>query len=311
VARHRCATATIRIGRAYDNDIVIDDPYVAPHHLQVTRDPAGAWRVEDLGTLNGLLVDGARTPGSSVALDGERVLQIGRTQLRLRDTAYPVAPERAAQAERRQWPILAALMIALLGASGLSQWLTETAEPQLSRYLLPLLALPVFALGWSALWAILARIFAGRARFERNLMVALSGLLAYWLYNTVLNALGFALAWRRIATYQEIGIWCLAGLIVFAHLRVLGPSRPWLKAATAGGLAAVMIALHLVSQADRMVNDQQSLLRDFMPPALRLTALHDENTFFGDVQTLKRRLDRDRLEDQPASPLAILGRSDD
>ena len=42
ISRHRIADvaegASIRIGRAYDNDVVIDDAYVAPHHLQLSRD---------------------------------------------------------------------------------------------------------------------------------------------------------------------------------------------------------------------------------------------------------------------------------
>ena len=35
VARQRCEGAEIRIGRAYDNDVIVDDPYVAPRHLRI------------------------------------------------------------------------------------------------------------------------------------------------------------------------------------------------------------------------------------------------------------------------------------
>ena len=33
VARHRCVGPEVHIGRGYDNDVVIDDPYVAARHV--------------------------------------------------------------------------------------------------------------------------------------------------------------------------------------------------------------------------------------------------------------------------------------
>ena len=53
VARYRCEDGA-RIGRAYDNDVVVDDPYVAPHHARIVRDEAGELFAEDLGSVNGL-----------------------------------------------------------------------------------------------------------------------------------------------------------------------------------------------------------------------------------------------------------------
>ena len=42
-ARHRFtgAEATITIGRGYDNDLVLDDPYVAARHVRIRRDADG------------------------------------------------------------------------------------------------------------------------------------------------------------------------------------------------------------------------------------------------------------------------------
>jgi hypothetical protein len=300
-SRHRCAGATIRIGRAYDNDVVIDDPHVAPHHLRIARDVAGQWVAEDLGSLNGLFVGHAGGRRDHIILDGDRAIRIGHTYLRVRDVDHPVMPERAAGAEPQRWPFLVALGAAALAASALSLWLTEIAEPKLSRYLLPLLALPVLTLGWSAGWATLSRIFSGQARFERNLLITLAGFLVYWLYQNAFTVLGFGLAWRSLAIVQDIGIWCLLGALVFLHLRVIGPTRLWLKAATAAGLSVIVIAMRLAGQADPFTGaDQQTLLRNFMPPALRLTAPHNESAFFGDVERLKRRLDQDRTDETAA-----------
>jgi len=40
-ARVRTASPEVRIGRGYDNDVIVDDPYVAARHLRVFRDEAG------------------------------------------------------------------------------------------------------------------------------------------------------------------------------------------------------------------------------------------------------------------------------
>lgn len=312
VARQRCAGATIRIGRAYDNDVVIDDPHVAPHHLSIARDPAGSWVAEDLGSLNGMFVGRAGGRRDRVLLHGDQVIRIGHTNLRVRGADHPVLPERSAGAPRRHWPILVALGAAMLGLNALSEWLTEFTEPKLSRYLLPLLALPVLTLGWAAGWATLSRIFAGQARFERHLLIALAGFLTYWLYQNGLAVLGFGLAWRGQGIAQDVGTWCLVGALVFLHLRAIGPSRLILKAATAAGLAAIVIAMRLVNLFDPVTGgDQQILLRNFLPPVLRLTALRSEAAFFGDVAQLKHRLDRDRTAEPTLTGLGDEDDSDD
>ncbi len=33
---------TIKIGRAYDNDIIVSDPYVCPHHLVIQEHDGGS-----------------------------------------------------------------------------------------------------------------------------------------------------------------------------------------------------------------------------------------------------------------------------
>jgi hypothetical protein len=313
IARHRCADDIVRIGRAYDNDVVIDDPYVAPHHARIVRDPAdGGLVVEDLGSLNGLFVDREPARRKRLTLHDDLTIRIGHTRLRVRTADHPVAPERPARAETRQWPLLAGLIGAAVALAPFAEWLTDTAEPKPSRYLLPLLGLAVIVLAWTAIWAVLSRVFSGQAQFERNLAIAIAGILGYWLYRSAVQITEFGLAWRGLAPYEAIGMWCLIALLVFLHLRVIGPARPWLTAAAVSALAGAAITMHIVNLLDPLGGvDQTNLLRNFMPPALRLTALRSEGTFFGEVRELKARLDHDRATEfnettarEPAPPHA-------
>ena len=47
----------IRIGKADDNDYVIDDPYVSRYHASLTRDTDGGLLLEDVGSTNGTYVN--------------------------------------------------------------------------------------------------------------------------------------------------------------------------------------------------------------------------------------------------------------
>jgi hypothetical protein len=48
---------TIRIGKATDNDVVIDNPYVSRTHAQLTWKEGDTWLLEDTGSTNGTFVN--------------------------------------------------------------------------------------------------------------------------------------------------------------------------------------------------------------------------------------------------------------
>jgi pSer/pThr/pTyr-binding forkhead associated (FHA) protein len=66
---------TVRIGRAPDNDIVLDDPSVSAYHARLVIEREGIATLEDLGSTNGTAV-------------GDLSRRIGRAQISNGDTAY-------------------------------------------------------------------------------------------------------------------------------------------------------------------------------------------------------------------------------
>jgi len=134
------------IGRAYDNDVVLDDPYVAPHHLRIVRDDAGTLFAEDLGSVNGLYAADSDERQSRIPLDGQRALRVGRTLLRIRAHGFEVAPERPVGRAVRVWPAIATLAACVIVLAAVTLWLNETRESQSSRYLLPVLAVVLVVL---------------------------------------------------------------------------------------------------------------------------------------------------------------------
>ncbi len=66
------AQAITTIGRAEDNDIVVDDRWVSRYHAQVRREE-GRYVVVDQDSKNGTLVNGQRIAGPAPLADGDQV----------------------------------------------------------------------------------------------------------------------------------------------------------------------------------------------------------------------------------------------
>jgi FHA domain-containing protein len=299
-ARFRFADAEVHIGRGYDNDVIVDDPFVAVQHVRVFRDEGGRLVAEDIGRANGMFLDRDKSRQARIVIDGERPIRIGHTYLRIRETGHTMPRERSGRLEGRAVPIVlgAALGAAILGLQALSVWFAEVDEPRASHYVQSLLGIAIMAVVWVALWAILSRIFSGQARLERNVLIALTGLLVFLVYSEFAQFASFALTWRAPVSYDYVVMWSIVAAACFCHLRAIGPAGLKLKAGIVAGLLALVIATQTLTQSElRAEFGQQNYLRRLLPPALRLAPVHDENAFFAEIEQLKTKLDRDRTDD--------------
>ena len=70
LARHRVDQWPVTVGRAYTSDVIVDDPYVCPAHVRLSRNGDAGLVVEDLGSVNGTRVSqtGIGTASGNVAL---------------------------------------------------------------------------------------------------------------------------------------------------------------------------------------------------------------------------------------------------
>jgi hypothetical protein len=68
------------IGRSRDADCVLRDPNVSRHHAELRRSPQGEWTIADLGSTNGVKVNGRRV-GSTRLSSGDQVT-LGTTTFR-------------------------------------------------------------------------------------------------------------------------------------------------------------------------------------------------------------------------------------
>ncbi len=83
-------SAPILVGRSSSCHVVLDDGLVSRRHGQFTASATAA-AVEDLGSVNGVYVNGERISGYKKLLDGDRV-QIGKQEFVLRSAASEGGP---------------------------------------------------------------------------------------------------------------------------------------------------------------------------------------------------------------------------
>jgi hypothetical protein len=75
------STVGATIGRSRDCDVVLADPNVSRKHAELRPDGHGGWQVRDLGSTNGVKVNGRKVDGPTAVESGDR-LALGTADLR-------------------------------------------------------------------------------------------------------------------------------------------------------------------------------------------------------------------------------------
>lgn len=172
---HTFSGNSVRLGRAYDNDLILQDPSINPHHGLITWDPhLQQLRLQDLGALNGLWLHPAK--GKKQALLGTAVipsgqsLQLGKTFIKVYLPHHPIAPTQAIQLDQAitgalEHPLSLSLLTTLAVALAIGKaYLEKPFGPSthlFSEGLIVLVAAAVFG----GFWALIGKIVKQDSRF--------------------------------------------------------------------------------------------------------------------------------------------------
>lgn len=297
-SRFRVDGDEARIGRAFDNDVVVDDPHVAPHHLRVFRSEDGALVAEDLGTLNGLFAEHGAARVQRVSLSAAPGLRIGRTTVRVFDAAHAVAPEKLLMPPRAHARWAAVLGVALFAGLFLVSWLNLTTEPNASVLLLPLLGLVTGVALWAGTWALISRVFYGQARFALQLAIAFTACIALVLWDQLTETASFSFAWRPIGDWSGLGAWALLAATCFAHLQAMDARHMKMAMGIVATLVVAGAALQYVGKSEaRSFVGQRATLGNLRPPAFRVVPTASADEFFKRAEATRAAVDKARLKE--------------
>ncbi|MEZ0260181.1 MAG: FHA domain-containing protein [Alphaproteobacteria bacterium] len=175
LAYHRISSFPCTIGRGYHNDLILNDPHVGAKHFSIEHDDGG-WLIRDLGSENGVTLNGKHLREPATVLKSGDHIRVGRTEIRFFEPQHAVTPAvRLARANALTlflskslvvWSAFALAIALLTGWTYLTVW-TE-AEDTASR--LGAVAAAAFAciLIWSGLWAAAGRLIRHKSRFRNH-----------------------------------------------------------------------------------------------------------------------------------------------
>jgi hypothetical protein len=296
-----------RIGRAFDNDVIVDDPYVAPHHARVARGEDGQLVVEDLGTLNGLYAEHGAHRVARLTLGGAPGIRIGRTVIRIHDASRPVDPEKLLTPPRAHARWAAGLAAGLAAVLLLVQWLGTTTQASANALLLPIIGLATGIAVWSALWAVQSRLFLGQARYALHLRIALTACLALVAWDQLSETLAFGFASRGVADYGGLAAWAILGVVCYAHLRAIGTRHMNFAMSLVVALVLAGATLQYAGRSEtQKLIGQRATLGDLRPPGFRVAPLASADDFFKRAEGAKRKVDELRVKEPPAGILSDL-----
>ncbi|HXH04146.1 MAG TPA: FHA domain-containing protein [Candidatus Competibacteraceae bacterium] len=289
------AHAPLCVGRAYDNDLILDDPYVSPHHLRIEAGPDGISAV-DLDSDNGLYLDDDEQRHTRLVLAADTVIRLGETRLRYRPSDYSVPPTLAAVSQPQRWlerPWLPLLLVpATAGFTALTH-LLESVERLRPAKLLLATAAPLLLIAlWAGLWALASRLFGHRFRYGVHVTIASIALLGAGLLELLLDYLGFALDLDGLELpLQALGGTLIGAALLYGHLCYCSQVSRRRLALSAGLLASGVLALVSLQQLAR---DPFSAAPRYhitlKPPAFQLHQGEPSAEFFQRLPQLQQRL---------------------
>jgi hypothetical protein len=220
---HRVTELPVRIGRAFNNDIVIADPYVSPVHLIIEK----GWIAVDQGSENGSLIGkGTRINEPAELVSGDLVT-IGRTQLRFWSPGHAVPrelslPSQQSIAHRVVVPVLS--VISLIGVSAvltMHQFLDNATRIKAISHFAHALPYLFFPLLWAGTCACAGFIVRRRANFALQLIVSNCALFCVLALTSLTEYVDYFTCNTKVADItQYAGIIIISILLLFLNLSI-------------------------------------------------------------------------------------------
>lgn len=306
LSRHPVTNPQIRVGRAFDNDVVVDDPHVDPHHAVLDVGEEGATvRVSDLGSVNG-----TRLGRRSAAAEGEswplgQPIEVGRTTLTIFATDAPIAPALPLQSNLVRAVSASRLRaFALIAGTGLyffvSLYLVDYDEEGWAYSIGGALVMVLLLVLWAGAWALGGKLASRPSAFTAHLgWVGAFTLLALPIdlaasYVTFLFPASSGLA---TATWI-VAAWALVSALLFGHIELVSRRSRRFKLIASGGGVGVLFGLAILAANTgenhaAAVSGSLGALRRVPMALIPASSLEEVQA---SLEDMRRALDEDALE---------------
>lgn len=295
--RVRVQRLPFRIGRALDNDLVLDDAYACPHHAEI--DVPESLQLIDLNSVNGCFADNEHQPQTRIPLGPTQDLRVGHTHLRFRHcneplpaaVPDPLAGSRWFAIDRWTWGLAATMACALAIATDniVSSNRSLSLGAAISSIAPGLIVLGLWALAWS----LVNRVVAHRFHYFGHLVIGAAAVVSTNLLEVVGGYASYAWSvddW--LPAFGSLAGAVLVSVLLFAHLRLIsrGKARALLLPAGLVGLAFLALVL-LPDAADDRFTSEPKIAGSLKPPFAALRTGRSSDQFYGDALSAMDEVD--------------------
>lgn len=255
--RHRVNSFPYTIGRGYDNDVILEDPYISPQHLLLDEDEDQQLHLKDLNSTNGSYLPHDKESFDQVDLVYDQKIRIGHTMIRFRDSRHTV---KVTQIDRMRTNLVNELLNSRLfffflqlifaGFLLLQEYQSSIGEFRFGHSVysdvFPILV--VLAI-WAGIWSLISRISSHYFYFFPHMSIATLAIFTDYLTGIAYSYLSFAFSTETLFMVLEYlsGAAVLA-LMFFAHLRFASAMRNRKLAFISITLSVVLVSLVVLNK---------------------------------------------------------------
>jgi len=288
----------ITVGRSLDADVILDDPHVAGLHAAIVIDDSGAVSVTDLDSRNGVIIAGRRSRGTMPLLSGE--FKLGRTWLRVRTDADPLAPERTdhemdLSVVRNVSRVASICALVWLTIAVYMTWLEAPRDIPTTLAGTLSFALAIAAV-WVSVWALLSRMLQGEWRWLTHAAIFFGVSSLVFILDVLLDVGLFALGLAQAQWRETILITLGLALLLHLHLINVSTMRRRTALVFASLFPVLIVGTTAWVQARNQARDVNHIgVREKLyPPALRLRSGISVDEYFMSAVKLKGLADDKR-----------------
>jgi len=293
-------TATFTIGRSILADVPLNDEHAAPLHASVSIDETGAIEITDLGSVNGIAIDGRPIGRSLEALAKGQRLMVGTQDIRIRSSREPLAPEKPLRSVTskylRPWLLAAAGAVLMAALVGYETWLGATPR-FVEAFVYALIFTTVAFLLWISIWSVGTRIVRGRWQwFEHAAIVLLISLFATAL-NELVSLGSFSLGLPTWGLQQTAMFAVMLAALLYFHLGQATTMQRRPTVLVSFTLPALIVAGLVWSGAQSELRNVSQTVENgrFYPPQYRLAEAASLDGFFAKAELLRLDADSKRI----------------
>jgi hypothetical protein len=300
---HQCRKLSgqqIRIGRAFNNDLILTDPTVDPYHAVIEMTDNGQMLIKDLGSVNGTFGEGKQRIQTEMALNSGSEYLLGKTRIHVFSPDHPVAAtakigntENVMDYLGNPLLLTAAFLLTFTLYAG-SQWLNMFSGFKWQGIANVSLMIFGSALAITIFWAVIGRILRHESHFWKQATIILVFMIAQFLlsiiYDLVLfNTLDYMFSMAVMILLECVLVAVLLWFNLYLATNQTGAQR--LKTAISIALVLMLLSVYSEFLFREDFTETPDYVRVLKPPVYHLGGTISEEEFITNAASVFSKLD--------------------